>query len=56
VFEPFRQGPNAPDHAPGVAIGLALVAGFAELMAGREWVEESPSGGASSRVCLRDGP
>jgi PAS domain S-box-containing protein len=56
VFEPFRQGPNAPDHAPGVGIGLALVARFAELMAGRAWVEESPSGGASFRVYLRDGP
>jgi PAS domain S-box-containing protein len=56
MFEPFRQGPNAPDHATGVGIGLALVARFAELMAGRAWVEESPSGGASFRVYLRDGP
>jgi PAS domain S-box-containing protein len=55
VFEPFRQGPDAPDHAPGVGIGLALVARFAELMGGRAWVEESPSGGASFRVYLRDG-
>src|SRR5262245_24571151 len=56
VFEPFRQGPEAPDHAPGVGIGLALVARFAELMGGRAWLEESPSGGASFRVYLRDGP
>jgi PAS domain S-box-containing protein len=56
VFEPFRQGPQAPDHAPGVGIGLALVARFAELMGGRAWVEESPAGGASFRVHLRDGP
>ena len=56
VFEPFRQGPDAPDHAPGVGIGLALVARFAELMGGRAWVQESPSGGASFRVYLRDGP
>jgi PAS domain S-box-containing protein len=56
VFEPFRQGPQAPDHAPGVGIGLALVARFAELMGGRAWVEESPAGGASFRVYLRDGP
>jgi PAS domain S-box-containing protein len=56
VFEPFRQGPGAPEHAPGVGIGLALVARFAELMGGRAWVEESPSGGASFRVFLADGP
>jgi signal transduction histidine kinase len=56
VFEPFRQGPEAPDHAPGVGIGLALVARFAELMGGRAWVQESPGGGASFRVYLRDGP
>jgi PAS domain S-box-containing protein len=56
VFEPFRQGPDAPDHAPGVGIGLALVARFAELMGGRAWVEESSGGGASFRVYLRDGP
>ena len=56
VFEPFRQGPDAPDHAPGVGIGLALVARFAELMGGRAWIQESPSGGASFRVYLRDGP
>jgi PAS domain S-box-containing protein len=56
VFEPFRQGPDAPEHAPGVGIGLALVARFAELMGGRAWIEESPSGGASFRVYLRDGP
>jgi PAS domain S-box-containing protein len=56
VFEPFRQGPEAPDHTPGVGIGLALVARFAELMGGRAWVQESPGGGASFRVYLRDGP
>jgi len=56
VFEPFRQGPGAPEHAPGVGIGLALVARFAELMGGRAWVDESPSGGASFRVFLADGP
>ncbi|HET9248900.1 MAG TPA: PAS domain-containing protein [Actinomycetota bacterium] len=56
VFEPFRQGPGAPEHAPGVGIGLALVARFAELMGGRAWVEESPAGGASFRVYLADGP
>jgi PAS domain S-box-containing protein len=56
VFEPFRQGPGAPEHAPGVGVGLALVSRFAELMGGRAWVDESPAGGASFRVYLADGP
>jgi signal transduction histidine kinase len=34
VFEPFRQGPDTPAHAPGVGIGLTLVARFAELHGG----------------------
>jgi len=56
VFEPFRQGPQSPDHAPGVGVGLALVGRFAELMGGRAWVEERAGGGASFRVYLADGP
>jgi PAS domain S-box-containing protein len=56
VFEPFRQGTGAPEHDPGVGIGLALVARFAELMGGRAWVEERAGGGASFRVELADGP
>jgi PAS domain S-box-containing protein len=56
VFEPFRQGPESPDDAPGVGVGLALVGRFAELMGGRAWVEDRPGGGASFRVYLADGP
>ena len=52
VFEPFRQGPGAPEHAPGVGVGLALVAKFAELHDGRAWVQERGGGGASFRVLL----
>ncbi|GIV00563.1 MAG: hypothetical protein KatS3mg014_2178 [Actinomycetota bacterium] len=52
IFEPFRQGPTAPEHSPGVGIGLALVARFAELHGGRAWVEDRPGGGASFRVRL----
>jgi signal transduction histidine kinase len=54
LFEPFRQGPEAPTHAPGVGIGLTLVARFAELHGGRAWVEERPGGGSSFRVLLPD--
>ncbi len=52
IFEPFRQGPSARPHSPGVGIGLTLVARFAELHGGRAWVEERPGGGASFRVFL----
>jgi PAS domain S-box-containing protein len=56
VFEPFRQGPDAPPYAPGVGIGLTLVARFAELHGGRAWVEERPGGGSSFRVLVPDAP
>jgi PAS domain S-box-containing protein len=56
LFEPFRQGPEAPAHKPGVGIGLTLVARFAELHGGRAWVEERPGGGSSFRVLLPDPP
>ncbi|HEU4399363.1 MAG TPA: ATP-binding protein [Actinomycetota bacterium] len=56
VFEPFRQGPDAPPYAPGVGIGLTLVARFAELHGGRAWVEERPGGGSSFRVLIPDAP
>jgi PAS domain S-box-containing protein len=56
VFEPFRQGPDAPAHAPGFGIGLTLVARFAELHGGRAWVEDRPGGGSSFRVLIPDAP
>ena len=52
IFEPFRQGADPPPHSPGVGVGLALVARFAELHGGRAWVEDRPGGGASFRVWL----
>jgi PAS domain S-box-containing protein len=54
LFEPFRQGPGAPVHSPGVGIGLSLVARFAELHGGRAWVQDRPGGGSSFRVELPD--
>jgi PAS domain S-box-containing protein len=54
LFEPFRQGPGASPHAPGVGIGLSLVARFAELHGGRAWVRDRPGGGASFQVLLPD--
>jgi PAS domain S-box-containing protein len=55
VFEPFRQGPGVPEHSPGVGVGLALVARFAQLHRGRAWVADRQGGGASFRVFLSDG-
>ncbi|HEX6845279.1 MAG TPA: PAS domain-containing protein [Actinomycetota bacterium] len=52
IFEPFLQGPDAPQHSPGVGVGLTLVRRFAELHGGRAWVEERAGGGASFRVFL----
>jgi PAS domain S-box-containing protein len=56
VFEPFRQGDEVRQHAPGAGIGLSLVALFAELHGGRAWVEDRPGGGASFRVFLPADP
>jgi PAS domain S-box-containing protein len=56
VFEPFRQGPDTVAHAPGMGLGLSLVARFAELHGGRAWVEERVGGGAAFRVLLKDAP
>jgi signal transduction histidine kinase len=54
IFEPFRQGPNAQAHAPGVGIGLSLVARFAEMHGGRAWYEPRGGGGSSFHVLIRD--
>jgi two-component system sensor histidine kinase MtrB len=54
LFEPFRRGPGASAHAPGVGIGLSLVARFAELHGGRAWVQDRAGGGASFQVLFPD--
>ncbi|MEX0754933.1 MAG: PAS domain-containing protein [Actinomycetota bacterium] len=54
IFEAFRRGPSSSEHSPGVGVGLSLVARFAELHAGRAWVEDRPGGGASFKVFLGD--
>jgi signal transduction histidine kinase len=56
IFEPFMQGPSLATHSPGVGVGLALVARFAELHGGRAWVQARPGGGASFRVYLSGAP
>jgi len=51
IFRAFEGVANT-GALPGTGIGLALVAGFAELHGGRAWVEDHPGGGASFRVLL----
>jgi len=55
IFEPFKQA-GISKHAPGVGIGLSLVARFAHSHGGRAWVEDRPGGGARFRVFLPSGP
>ena len=55
IFEAFLRG-DTSRHAPGVGVGLALVARFAELHDGSAWVEERIGGGASFRVFLPSRP
>ena len=52
IFQPFAKGRQRSPDAPGAGVGLALVAGFAELHGGRAWVEESESGGARFKVLI----
>ena len=56
LFEPFQQGPDAPQHSPGVGVGLTLVRRFAELHGGRAWIEDRDGGGASFQVFLPGSP
>jgi signal transduction histidine kinase len=48
IFEPFKRG-HSSSHAPGVGVGLSIVANFAKLHGGRAWVEDREGGGASFR-------
>jgi signal transduction histidine kinase len=54
VFETFNRGAKVLSPTPGLGIGLALVARFAEAHGGRTWVEDRPGGGASFRVLFPD--
>jgi signal transduction histidine kinase len=51
IFEPFKRG-HSSSHAPGVGVGLSIVANFAKLHGGRAWVEDREGGGASFRVFI----
>ena len=53
IFEIFYRG-SARDRAAGTGIGLAIVAKCAHLYGGRAWAEETPGGGATIRVEMKD--
>jgi len=52
IFEIFDRGGKGMSGAPGMGVGLSIVAQFAALHGGRAWVEDAPGGGASFRVLL----
>jgi len=53
IFELFFRGSSA-EKTLGTGIGLATVRKIARLYQGRAWVEETPGGGATFRVELRE--
>jgi signal transduction histidine kinase len=55
IFRPFERA-DPDESAPGLGIGLSLVAGFAELHGGTAWVEERAGGGAAFKVYLPGAP
>lgn len=55
IFEVFFRG-SSGQHLPGSGVGLATVLKIAQTYGGRAWVEETPGGGCTFRVELRDDP
>jgi signal transduction histidine kinase len=51
IFRAFERA-DPDDSAPGLGIGLSLVAAFAKLHGGTAWVEERVGGGAAFKVFL----
>lgn len=51
LFRPFEQR-HLLAHAPGLGLGLAVVARLAALEGGRAWVEDRLGGGSSFKVLI----
>jgi len=54
VFDAFYRG-STGNKTAGTGIGLAIVQKSAHLYGGRAWAEETPGGGATIRVEIKDG-
>jgi PAS domain S-box-containing protein len=55
VFDPFFRG-TAGENIAGTGIGLATVQKIARLYGGKAWLEETPGGGCTFWVEMRDSP
>lgn len=53
IFEVFYRGVTGRKTS-GTGVGLATVQKISRLYGGRAWVEETPGGGSSFRVELKD--
>lgn len=53
VFEAFYRGSTGKDKT-GTGIGLSTVQKIADLFQGRAWIEQTPGGGCTVRVELRE--
>jgi signal transduction histidine kinase len=52
VFEPFYRSASARQHAAGAGLGLAVSRRIVELMGGRIWARQRPTGGAEFGFAL----
>ncbi len=53
VFAAFQRRDDSPSGGAGVGLGLAIARGFAEVMGGHVFADETPGGGATLVVQLK---
>ena len=54
VFAAFQRKDDSPAAGAGVGLGLAIARGFTEAMGGQVFAEETPGGGATLVVELKE--